>query len=170
MSVLGEKDAALIKQLDAGLKCSWNWSWLKLEGKVSVKGQKMSFLLGDVFNKINRQGFARCGLCRKHINCENKGSHALQGHCQTEIHKKKEEMIAPTHSVASTFLPASSRQSPASQSQASQGPETIRQQCQGKIPVPVTSRIANAGVGGVGLLVSTGSIDRVHKHFNVNVL
>lgn len=167
MSVLGEKDAALIKQLDAGLKCSWNWSWLKLEGKVSVKGQEVSFCLGDLFNKINRQGFARCGLCHKDINYANKGSHALQAHCQTEIHKKKVEMIASTHSVASTFLPSSSRQSPASQSQASQGPETIRQQCQGKIPVPVTNRIANAEVGGVGLLVSTGSIDRVHKHFEI---
>lgn len=82
ISVLGEKDAALIKQLDAGLKCSWNWSWLKLEGKVSVKGQEVSFRLGDVLNKINRQGFARCGLCHKHINYANKGSHALQAHCR----------------------------------------------------------------------------------------
>lgn len=157
MSVLGEEEDALVKQLDAGLKCSWNWSWLKLEGKVLVKGQEVSFHLGEVFKKINRQGFARCVLCHKDINYANKGSHALQAHCQTEIHKKKVEMIASTHSVARTFLPASS-----CQSQASQGPETIRQQCQGKIPVPVRNRIANAEVGGVGLLVSTGSIDRVH--------
>ena len=39
MSVLGEKDAVVVKQLDAGIKCSW--SWLKLEGKVTVKGQEM---------------------------------------------------------------------------------------------------------------------------------
>ncbi|XP_034058946.1 uncharacterized protein LOC117537731 isoform X2 [Gymnodraco acuticeps] len=38
MSVLGEKDSAIVKQLDAGLKCSWNWSWLKLEGKAMVLG------------------------------------------------------------------------------------------------------------------------------------
>lgn len=162
MSVLGEKDAAIVKQLDAGLKCRWNWSWLKLEGKVSIKGQEVSFHLGDVFSKINRQGFARCILCIKDMNYANKGSHALQTHCQTEVHKKKVQMIASTHSLASTFLPASASQSPASQSQASQGPETIRQQCQGKIHVPVINRIANAEVGGVGLLVSTGSIYRVH--------
>lgn len=155
MSVLGEKDAAIVKQLDAGLKCRWNWSWLKLEGKVSIKGQEVSFHLGDVFSKINRQGFARCILCIKDMNYANKGSHALQTHCQTEVHKKKVQMIASTHSLASTFRPAS-------QSQASQGPETIRQQCQGKIHVPVINRIANAEVGGVGLLVSTGSIYRVH--------
>ncbi|KAI4815110.1 hypothetical protein KUCAC02_005273 [Chaenocephalus aceratus] len=38
MSVLGEKDSAIVKQLDAGLKCSWNWSSLKLEGKAMVLG------------------------------------------------------------------------------------------------------------------------------------
>ena len=162
MSVFGEKDSAIIKQLDAGLKCSWNWSWLKLEGKVSVKEQEVSFHLGDVFIKINRQGFARCILCHKEINYANKGSHALQAHCQTNVHKKKVEMIASTHSVASSFLPASARVNPASQSQANQGLETIRQQCQGKIPVPVINRIANPEVGGVGLLLSTGSLDRVH--------
>ncbi|XP_034144344.1 uncharacterized protein LOC109616948 isoform X1 [Esox lucius] len=152
MSVLGEKDAAIVKQLDAGLKCSWNWSWLKLEGKVSVKGQEVSFHLGDVFNKINRQGFARCILCHKDINYANKGSHALQAHCQTEVHKKRVQMIVSTHSVASTFLPASASQSPANQNQASQGPETTRQQCQGKIPVPVINRIANAEAMVLGTL------------------
>ncbi|KAL1276270.1 hypothetical protein QQF64_035893 [Cirrhinus molitorella] len=157
MSVLGENDAALVKQLDAGLKCSWNWSWLKLEGKVSVKGQEVSFYLGDVFNKVNRQGFARCVLCHKYINYANKGSHALQAHCQTEIHKKKVEMIASTHSVASTVLPASSSRNPVSQSQASQGPETIRQQCQGKIPVPVKNRIANSESSCPDLFLPTGS-------------
>ena len=65
MSVLGEKDAVVVKQLDAGIKCSWNWSWLKLEGKVTVKGQELSFHLADVFMKINKQGFACCILCRK---------------------------------------------------------------------------------------------------------
>lgn len=149
-------------QLNAGLKCSWNWSWLKLEGKVSIKEQEVSFHLGDVFSKINRQGFARCILCIKDINDANKGSHALQAHCQTEVHKKKVQMIASAHSLASIFLPASASQGPASQSQTSQGPETIRQQCQGKIHVPVINRIANAEVGGLVLLVSTGSIDRVH--------
>lgn len=157
MSVLEERDAALVKQLDAGLKCSWNWSWLRVEGKVSIKGQEVSFHLGDVYKKINRQGLARCILCHKEINYANKGSHALQAHCRTEVHKKKVQTIASTESLARTFLPAS-----ASQSQASQGPETIRQQCQGKIPVPVVNRIANAEVGGIGLLVSTSSIDRVH--------
>ena len=87
------------------------------------------------------------------INYANKGSHALQAHCQTQVHKKKVQMIASTHSGARIL--------PASVQQASQGPETIRQQCQGKIPIPVMNRIANAEVGGVGLLVSTGSIDRV---------
>lgn len=122
----------------------------------------MSFHLGDVFSKINRQGFARCILCIKDINYATKGSHALQAHCQTEVHQKKVQMIASTRSLASILLPASANQSAASQSQACQGPETIRQQCQGKIHVPVTNRIAIAEVGVVGLFVSTGSIDRVH--------
>ncbi|CAL8373272.1 unnamed protein product [Arctogadus glacialis] len=63
------------------------------------------------------------------IRYANKGSHALQAHCQTEVHKEV-LMIASTHSVASSFLPASARVNPASQSQANQGSETIRQQCQ----------------------------------------
>ena len=87
--MLGEKDAVVVKQLDAGIKCSWNWSWLKSEGKVTVKGQELSFQLSDVFRKISNQGFARCILCQKDINCANKGSRALQAHCQTEVHKKK---------------------------------------------------------------------------------
>ena len=102
MSVLGEKDAVVVKQLDAGIKCSWNWSWLKLEGKVTVKGQELLFHLADVFRKISKQGFACCILCQKDINYANKGSHVLQAHCQTEVHKKKVQVIASTHSVAST--------------------------------------------------------------------
>ncbi|KAI4821042.1 hypothetical protein KUCAC02_028994 [Chaenocephalus aceratus] len=61
-------------------------------------------------------------------------------------------MIASTHSVASSFLPASARVNPASQSQANQGSETIRQQCQGKMPVPVINRIANAEAMVLGTL------------------
>ena len=40
------------------------------------------------------------------INYANKGSHALQAQCQTEVHKKKLQVITSTHSVASTFLPS----------------------------------------------------------------
>ncbi|CAK6970465.1 uncharacterized protein LOC117537731 isoform X2 [Scomber scombrus] len=54
MSVLGEKDSASVKQLDSGIKCSWNWSWLKLKGKITVKGEAVSFNLEDVFRKIRR--------------------------------------------------------------------------------------------------------------------
>ncbi|CAJ1076411.1 uncharacterized protein LOC109616948 isoform X2 [Xyrichtys novacula] len=146
MSVLGEEDVAAVKKLDAGIKCSWKWAWFKLKGKVSVKGQEVSFHIRDFFKKDNRQGLARCVLCHKDINYANKGSYALIAHIQTEIHKKKMEAIASTQSVASTFLPASASQSQASQSQPTQGPETIRQQFQGKMPVPVVSRIANAEV------------------------
>ena len=89
MSVLGEKDAVVVKQLDAGIKCSWNWSWLKLEGKVTVKGQELSFHLADVFRNICKKGYACCILCQKDINYANKSSHALQAHCQTKVHKKK---------------------------------------------------------------------------------
>ena len=43
------------------------------------------------------------------INYANKGSHALQAHCQTQVHKKKVQMIASTHSGA-RILPASVQQ------------------------------------------------------------
>ena len=89
MSVLREKDAVVVKLLDATIKFSWNWSWLKLEGKITVKGQEISFHLADVFSTISKQGFACCILCQKDINYANKGNHALQAHCQTELHKKK---------------------------------------------------------------------------------
>ncbi|XP_057702842.1 oocyte zinc finger protein XlCOF6-like [Corythoichthys intestinalis] len=146
MSVLGEEDAAAVKKVDAGIKCSWNWAWLKLEGKVSVKGQEVYFHVSDFFKKIDRQGLARCVLCHKHINYTKKGSHALIAHVQTEIHKKKMEDIVSTQSVAS-ILPAS-----ASQSQPAQGPETVRHQFQEKMPVPVVSRIANAEAMVLGTL------------------
>ncbi|KAJ4929460.1 hypothetical protein JOQ06_005068 [Pogonophryne albipinna] len=55
-------------------------------------------------------------------------------------------MIASTHSVASSFLPASARVNPASQSQANQGSETIRQQCQGKMPVMVLGTLAEHSI------------------------
>ena len=42
------------------------------------------------------------------INYANKGSHALQAHCQTQVHNKKVQMIASTHSGA-RILPASAR-------------------------------------------------------------
>ncbi len=154
MSVLGEKDSASVKQLDSGIQCSWNWSWLKLKGKITVKGEEVSFNLEDVFRKISKQGFARCILCQK--DYAKKGSHALQAHCQTEVHKKKVQVIASTHSVDSTFLPSRETAS-TSQGPACRRPEIIRQQCQAKIPVPTVNRIANAEVG-VGLLVSTGNI------------
>lgn len=94
MRVFGEKDAVIVKQLEAGIRCSWNWSWLKLESRVTGKGQVLSFHLPDVFRKISKQGFAHCILCQKDINDSNKGSHALQTHSQTEVHKKKEQVIA----------------------------------------------------------------------------
>lgn len=147
MSVLGEEDAGSVKQIDAGVKCSWKWSWLKLEGKITVKGQELSFHLGDIFKKIDRQGLARCVLCQKDINYSNKGSHALMAHVQTDIHKRKLEGIISTQSVASHFLPAPESQGQASTSQTAPGPEKIRQQVQGKNPVPIVSRIANAEVG-----------------------
>ena len=34
------------------------------------------------------------------INYANKGSHALQAHCLTEVYRKKVQVIASTHSVA----------------------------------------------------------------------
>ncbi|KAI4810160.1 hypothetical protein KUCAC02_019006 [Chaenocephalus aceratus] len=69
-------------------------------------------------------------------------------------------MIASTHSVASSFLPASARVNPASQSQANQGSETIRQQYQGKMPVPVINRIANAEAPVIVELAQTLSLDK----------
>ncbi|KAL2089343.1 hypothetical protein ACEWY4_014031 [Coilia grayii] len=153
MSVLGEEDAANVKR---------KWSWLKLEGKVAVKGQELSFHIGDIFKKIDRQGLARCVLCQKDINYSNKGSHALMAHVQTDIHKRKLEVIMSTQSVASHFLPAPASQGQGSMS-TSPGPETVRQQVQGKMPVPIVSRIANAEVG-LRLLDSTGISFIIHNH------
>ncbi|KAL2102116.1 hypothetical protein ACEWY4_001284 [Coilia grayii] len=151
MSVLGEEDAANVKRIDGGIKCSWKWSWLKLEGKVAVKGKELSFHIGDIFKKIDRQGLARCVLCQKDINYSNKGSHALMAHVQTDIHKRKLEVIMSTQSVASHFLPAPASQGQGSMS-TSPGPETVRQQVQGKMPVPIVSRIANAEAMVLGTL------------------
>ncbi|XP_070404706.1 uncharacterized protein [Nothobranchius furzeri] len=67
----------------------------------------------------------------------------LKAHCQTETHKKKVQVIASTHSVASTFLPSRETAS-RSQDLVSQGPEMIREQCQAKMPVSAVNRIANA--------------------------
>lgn len=59
-----------------------------------MKGQELSHHLSDVFRKISKQGFAQCILCQKDINYANKGSHALQAHCQTEVHKEKVQVMA----------------------------------------------------------------------------
>ena len=89
MNDLEEKVALVVKQVDAGIKCSWNWSLLKLDTKIEVKGAEHTFPLVDVFKKNYKKGLARCILCRKEINYANKGSHALLAHCKTELHKKK---------------------------------------------------------------------------------
>ena len=47
MRDLGQQDALTVKQLDAGLKCPWNWAWLKLD--FQVKGDMQPFPLSDVF-------------------------------------------------------------------------------------------------------------------------
>ncbi len=33
-----EEDALTVAQLEAGVRCKWRWSWLKLESKCDVKG------------------------------------------------------------------------------------------------------------------------------------
>ena len=150
MNDLEQKDALVVKQVDAGIKCSWNWSWLKLKAKIEVKGAEHTFPLVDVFKKINKTGLARCILCQKEINYANKGSHALLAHCKTELHKKKVYNITTTHSVAPSFLP----ESEASTSALQQGPENIRQRSQAILPTPTVNRIANAEVG-VGRPISS---------------
>lgn len=51
MRDLGEKDALIVKELDAGLKCSWSWAWLKLEFQVHHKGDMLKFHLTVVLKK-----------------------------------------------------------------------------------------------------------------------
>ena len=158
MSVLGERDALLIKQVDQGVRCPWNWSWQKVVGKVKVReGQEITFRIGDVFNKIHRPGMARCRLCYKDINYGNKGSHALLAHCGTDMHKNKVSTIATNQSVASCLLSERESQAaqPSQRPSTSQGPEKVRQQvC---VPVAPINRIANAEVGVAGLLVQAAS-------------
>lgn len=146
MRDLGEKDALLIKQLDAGIRCVWNFAWLKLEFHVEVKGEEKAFSLSDVFRKIDKKGHARCILCHKEINYGNKGSHALLAHCKTDIHKKKVCDLSGTQSIAN-LLPS---ETGTSTSAPNQGPENITQQCQGKLPTSIVNRIANSEVG-IGL-------------------
>lgn len=70
MSYLGKSDALLVKQkqLDAGLKCTWNWSWLKLKYNVEVKGEELKFSLSGAVKKINKKDHVRCVLWHKEIN------------------------------------------------------------------------------------------------------
>ncbi|TKS69503.1 hypothetical protein D9C73_003568 [Collichthys lucidus] len=148
MRDLGVKDAIIIKQLDAGLRCSWSFAWLDLQYHVEVKGKEREFLLSDVFRKIEKVGHARCILCHKEINYGNKGSHALLAHCKTELHKKKVCDLSGTHNIASLLA---SDAGP-STSAPNQGPENIRQQCQPKLPTPIASRIANSEAMVLGVL------------------
>ncbi len=32
-----------VAQLEAGVRCKWSWSWLKLESKCDVKGEDYVF-------------------------------------------------------------------------------------------------------------------------------
>lgn len=136
------EDAICIKELDAGIRCSWNFTWLNLKCHVEVKGEDREFPLSDVFKKIDQTGHARCVLCHKEINYGSKGSHALLAHCKSDIHKKKVCDLLGTHSIASLL---SSEAGP-STSAPKQGPENIRQQCQAKLPTPIVNRIANSEV------------------------
>ncbi len=38
-----EEDALTVAKLEAGVRCKWSWSWLKLESKCDVKGKEYVF-------------------------------------------------------------------------------------------------------------------------------
>ena len=154
--------------MDAGLRCSWNWGWLKNDVKIEVKGQEHTFPLSDIFKKINKKGIARCILCCKEINYANKGSHALIAHCKTDVHKNKVFTIATTQSVTS-MLPPPSTPSPevraGMSSTPQQGPEGIRHRYQAKLPTALANRTANAEVcAGEQNLCPLGSMFPLKTH------
>lgn len=162
MRDLGVEDAICIKELDAGIRCAWNFAWLNLKCHVEVKGEDRAFPLSDVFKKIDKSGHVRCVLCHKEINYGSKGSHALLAHCKTDIHKKKVCDLLGTHSIASLL---SSEAGP-STSAPKQGPENIRQQCQAKLPTPIVNRIANSEVG----IDLSAQHKQRHQHHSHNLI
>jgi len=34
-----EEDALTVAQLEAGVRCKWHWSWLKLDSRNEVRGK-----------------------------------------------------------------------------------------------------------------------------------
>ena len=154
-----EEDAITVAQLEAGVRCKWSWSWLKLDSKSNVKEVEYVFPLSKFFKKIDKPGHARCSLCCKEINYSTKGSHALLAHCKTEKHTQKVVGIMTTRSIlVSTTqgqsqqgpsMPGPSQQSssmpgPSQQSSSMPGPEQMRERV--KVPVPLFERVANAEV------------------------
>ncbi len=43
-------DALTVAQLEAGVRCKWRWSWLKLESKYDVKEMEYVFQLWQFQN------------------------------------------------------------------------------------------------------------------------
>ena len=40
MREIEEEDAITVAKLEAGFRCKWAWSWLKLDSKSNVKGEE----------------------------------------------------------------------------------------------------------------------------------
>lgn len=65
MHRLHEKDSVLAKEIDkdAGLKNTWNFSWLQEPVELKWREKEKERSVGDTISKINEAGKAVCSLC-----------------------------------------------------------------------------------------------------------
>ena len=52
---LGENEPLLVKQVNSGIKCSWNWAWFNLDAAIEVKGTPHTFPLSHFCWHIGEQ-------------------------------------------------------------------------------------------------------------------
>ena len=60
-----EEDAITVAQLEAGVRCKWSWSWLKLDSKSNVKGVEYVFPLSQFFKKLTNQAMPDAAYAAK---------------------------------------------------------------------------------------------------------
>ena len=107
MHRLNEKDSVLAKKIDkdAGVKNSWNFSWLQetvqLKWREKEKTKSVDVKLGNTISKINEPGKAVCSLCEDVIKYGSNGKKALTIHVTTVKHVTKVKDQLTNQSIGS---------------------------------------------------------------------
>lgn len=138
--VIKKGDQVRVREIDAGVKNKFNWSWL--DEKEVVKG--ITVTLGDHVVKVDLPGKAWCQLCSASITYGGRGKKTIINHVTSEKHMKKLKSSLSTYVFPASFRVPSQSQS---QSQPSE------------VPVPRT----------IGIRDRTTHMQVRYEYYNLNL-